>query len=167
MMGRLSVGDMAFRIVTLTDRPDLLGPVAAWIYGEWWSHLPGQSPENLAAMLLERRSSDRICESFVAIMNSVPVGTVTVLDHDIHTERWPELTPWIAAVYTVPEARRQGIADKLVSRATAFVKSRGVKNVYLWTTDRGEWYRRLGWEFIEYYDRDHTRVSLFKFDLNV
>ncbi len=57
-------------------------------------------------MLNERRMSDQIYESFVALLDSVPVGTATVLDHDIETERRPDLTPWVAAVYVIPEAQR-------------------------------------------------------------
>jgi len=79
--------------------------------------------------------SDQIYESFVALLDSVPVGTATVLDYDIETERRPDLTPWVAAVYVIPEAQRQGIGERLVLQATDVAQSRGFKTVYLWTTD--------------------------------
>jgi GNAT superfamily N-acetyltransferase len=158
---------MSSTIVTLSERPDLLTTVAAWIYEQWWSHLPEHSPKTIAEMLIERRNSDRMYESFVALRDSVPVGTATVLDHDIETERRAELTPWVAAVYVIPEARRQGIGEQLLLRATAFAESGGFKTVYLWTTDRRSWYERLGWRLMEEFDRGGVAVSFMKFESTV
>jgi GNAT superfamily N-acetyltransferase len=115
-------------------------------------------------MLTERRKSDPTYESFVALLDSVPVGTATVLDHDIHTERRADLTPWVAAVYVIPEARRQGIGEQLLLQATAFAESRGFKTVYLWTTDRRHWYERLGWQLMEQFERNSVLVSFLKFE---
>ncbi len=115
-------------------------------------------------MLRERRTSDQIYETFVALLDSVPVGTATVLDHDVDTERRPDLTPWVAAVYVIPEARRQGIGEQLLSQATAFTQSRGFKTVYLWTTDRRNWYERLGWQLIEQFERSNVLVNFLKFE---
>ena len=155
---------MSLTIVTLSDRPDLLTTVATWVYQQWWSHFPEHSAETLANMLSERRTADHIYESFVALLESVPVGTATVLDHDMDTERWPDLTPWVAAVYVIPEARRQGIGEQLVSQATAFSQSKGLKTVYLWTSDRRNWYERLGWQLVEQFDSHNALVSLLKFE---
>jgi GNAT superfamily N-acetyltransferase len=155
---------LSLTIVTLSDRPDLLATVATWVYEQWWSHLPEHSAATLANMLSERRTSDQIYESFVALLDSVPVGTATVLDHDVDTERRPDLTPWVAAVYVIPEARRQGIGEKLVSQATAFAQSKGFNTVYLWTTDRRNWYERLGWQLLEQFDSNSALVSFLKFE---
>ena len=155
---------MSLTIVTLSDRPDLLTTVAAWVYEQWWSHLPEHNAETLANILSERRASDQIYESFVALLDSVPVGTATVLDHDVDTERWPDLTPWVAAVYVIPEARRQGIGEQLVSQATAFAQSKGFKTVYLCTIDRRNWYERLGWQLMEQFDSNGALVSFLKFE---
>jgi GNAT superfamily N-acetyltransferase len=42
------------------------------------------------------------------------VGTATLLAQDVDTEQWPELSPWLAAVYVVPEYRHRGIGAALV-----------------------------------------------------
>ena len=155
---------MSLSVVTLSDRPDLLTTVATWVYEQWWRHLPEHSPETLADMLSERRASDHIYESFVALLDSVPVGTATVLDHDIDTERRPDLTPWLAAVYVIPEARRKGVGEQLVSQATAYAQSKGFETVYLWTTDQRHWYERLGWELLEQFEKNGALVSFLKCD---
>ena len=155
---------MSITIVTLSDRLDLLTTVATWVYEQWWSHLPEHDAKTVANMFIERRRSDRICESFVALLDSVPVGTATVLDHDVDTERRPDLTPWVAAVYVIPQARRQGIGEQLVSEASAFAHSKGFETLYLWTTDRQSWYERLGWQLMEQFDRNNVRVSFLKLE---
>ena len=155
---------MSLKFLTLSDRPELLSTVASWIYEQWWSHLPEHSVEILAKQLNERRVSDQICESFVALLDTIPVGTASVLDHDVETERRPDLTPWVAAVYVVPEARRQGIGEQLVSHATAFAQSKGFNTVYLWTTDHRNWYERLGWQLVEQFESSRGMVSILKFE---
>ena len=155
---------MSLTLVALSDRLDLLPTVAKWVYEQWWSHLPEHSAESLAEMLKERRALDHIYESFVALRDSVPVGTATVLDHDIDTDRWPDLTPWLAAVYVIPEARRQGIGEQLVSKVTEIARAKGFDTLYLWTTDQRNWYERLGWQLLEQFDKNGTLVSLLKFE---
>jgi GNAT superfamily N-acetyltransferase len=155
---------LSLAIVTLSDRPDLLTTVATWVYEQWWSHLPAHNPETLANALSERRASDHIYESFVALLDSVPVGTATVLDHDVDTERRSDLSPWLAAVYVIPEARRQGIGEQLVTQATAFTRSRGFETVYLWTIDRRHWYEQLGWQLLEQFESKGALVSILKFE---
>ena len=116
-------------------------------------------------MLIERKKSDHIYESFVALDDSVPAGTATVLDHDVDTERRPDLTPWVAAVYVIPEARRQGIGEQLVSRAITFAFSKGYKSVYLWTNDRRNRYEKLGWQLLEQYEHNNAVVSILKYEI--
>ncbi len=136
---------MSVEIVTVVQRPDLLKTVASWIYEQWWSHDPNHNPETIAALLMQRSSTDHIFASFVALYDSKPVGTATLLDHDVGTERRPDLTPWVAAVYVIPSMRRKGIGRTLVSHATKYAESHGINTVYLWTTDRTSWYEHLGW----------------------
>ncbi len=155
---------MSLTIVSLSDRPDLLAIVSMWIYEQWWSHLPEHSAETLAKMLSERRVTDKIYESFVALRDSVPVGTATILDHDVDTERRPDLTPWVAAVFVIPEARHLGIGEQLVSHTTAFALSKGFKTVYLWTTNRRNWYERIGWKLFEQFNNKNGLVSFLKYE---
>jgi len=52
---------------------------------------------------------DRMPLTLVASSELCPVGTATLLAHDVGTEQWPELSPWLAAVYVAPEYRHRGI----------------------------------------------------------
>jgi len=95
---------------------------------------------------LRRRRRDL---TLVASLNTLPVGTATLLAHDVGTEQWPDLTPWLAAVYVVPEHRRRGIGASLVNAIVSEAAAAGMDVLYLLTTEREEFYTQLGWEVFD------------------
>jgi N-acetylglutamate synthase-like GNAT family acetyltransferase len=88
-----------------------------------------------------------------------PVGTATLLAHDVDTEQWPELSPWLAAVYVVPEYRQRGIGAALVNAIVAQATVLGVGALYLSTVGREEFYARLGWQVV---DRREDKIVMSK-----
>jgi len=137
------------RIEQLGQRPDLLPTVAAWIYKEWWSGIAEETLESHTGKLGAHLTHDRIPVTLVASLEHRPVGTVTLLDHDVGTEQWPERSPWLAALYVVPAYRQRGIGAVLVNAAAAKATALGVGTLYLATTGREEFYARLGWEITD------------------
>lgn len=105
---------MQSQIEQLAERPDLLPTVAEWIYNEWWTEVEGASVGTLADLLRAHLVRDQIPLTLVASLNRCPVGTATLLAHDVETEEWPDLTPWLAAVYVMPEYRRRGVGAALI-----------------------------------------------------
>jgi N-acetylglutamate synthase-like GNAT family acetyltransferase len=62
----------------------------------------------------------------------------------------PQFTPWVAAVWVEPEARRHGIGAALVDRATRDGFALGIIRLYLCArSQRSVFYERLGWTVIE------------------
>ena len=53
-------------IEQLADRPDCLPIVAAWIYEEWWTHVPGANTDSLIGLLRSHLSRDRIPLTLIA-----------------------------------------------------------------------------------------------------
>ncbi len=137
------------RIEQLAHRPDCLATVARWIYEEWWTGQPGESPDTLAAAFREHLVPGRIPLTLVASIDERVVGTATLLEHDVGTEQWPDLSPWVAAVYVVPEFRRHGIGAQLVNAVATAAAELGVTRLYLWTSGREAFYAELGWETID------------------
>ena len=72
-----------------------------------------------------------------------PVGTASLVADDMSDR--PELTPWLASVFVLPEWRGQGIASRLVQRVEAEACANGIGYFYLYTPDQQALYRRLGW----------------------
>lgn len=122
--------------------------VAAWIYDEWWQDVEGSSVGNLTDLLRAHLVPDHIPLTVVASLDTLPVGTATLVAHDSGTEQWSHLSPWLAAVYVVPEYRRRGIGASLVN---AIVSAAAAETdiLYLLTTEREEFYARLGWKVFD------------------
>ena len=139
---------MQLQIEQLSEHPDLLPTVAGWIYSEWWTEVEGASVGTLTVSLRAHLTTDQIPMTLVASLERSPVGTATLLAHDVETEEWPDLTPWLAAVYVMPEYRRRGVGAVLVNAMVEKAASLGVAVLYLSTVGREDFYARLGWQVI-------------------
>lgn len=137
------------RIEQLARRTELLPTVAAWIYEEWWQDIAGSSVSKLMDLLRDHLVPDHLPLTLVASLDTLPVGTATLLAHDIGTEHWPHLSPWLAAVYVVPEYRRRGIGASLVNAIVSEAAAAGTDVLYLLTAGREGFYARLGWEVFD------------------
>ncbi|PRY67801.1 GNAT family N-acetyltransferase [Halomonas ventosae] len=130
-------------IVRLSADAPHLERVAAWQHAEW-SHLsPGETQASRLAALRGECGRAGVPSVFVAIAAGRPVGTASLVAHDLDSR--PDLTPWLASVYVRPEWRGRGIASSLVRRVEAEASGNGIERLYLFTPDRQALYRRLGW----------------------
>jgi hypothetical protein len=91
------------RIEHLAKRTELLAVISAWIYDEWWQDIPGSSLSAPTDLLRSHLVPNHIPLTLVVSLDTLPVGTATLLAHDVGTEQWSHLTPWVAAVYVVPK----------------------------------------------------------------
>jgi hypothetical protein len=71
----------------------LLPIVAAWIYNEWWTAVDGANLATVTDLLRAHLVDDQLPLTLVASLEHRPVGTATLLAHDVDTEQWPELSP--------------------------------------------------------------------------
>ncbi len=140
---------MQLQIETLPERPELLPIVAEWIYTQWWTEVEGASVATLSNLIRSHLIPDQIPLTLIASMDGRPVGTVTLLEHDVETEEWPDLTPWLAALYVEPEHRRRGIGAALIKDMIARAASLGVQTLYLSTVDQESYYAKLNWTVLE------------------
>jgi len=144
----------------LAEHPYAVPAVVAWLHSEWGQCVGATSVEEWIPRLQRRLSRGRIPTSFVALRDGVAVGTASLIEHDMSTR--PELTPWLAAVYVHPEARRQGIGSALVERAFREAAELGVETLHLFTPDQQRLYARLGWtprETTRYRNEEVTIMS--------
>lgn len=118
--------------------------IAGWQY-EQWGHLhPGETFTRWRRSLVTHCGSRGVPSVFVALCDTRPVGTASLVEDDMSMRR--ELSPWLASVFVLPDWRGQGIASRLVQRVEREAQDSGFAHCYLFTPDQQALYRRLGWE---------------------
>jgi predicted N-acetyltransferase YhbS len=150
------------RIEPLAEHAAFVPVVAAWHFGEWGHADPAGTVESWTAALAERTRRDGVPCTYVAVEGGVPVGSAALVDADMDTH--PEMTPWLAGVYVVPEWRGRGVGTALVRRAAARAAELGLRHLYLYSTRPG-FYARLGWRALGTEPHEGEVVTLMRLDL--
>ncbi len=135
------------KIATLAEHPDHVRTVSAWILNEWGSLTPGATLEKVETKFQTHLNRKRIPLTLLAFEGLAPVGTASLVLHDISNRS--ELSPWLAAVFVLPEQRGRGTGSRLVEAAERVAGQLGVPQLFLFTHDREGFYARLGWEAFE------------------
>jgi GNAT superfamily N-acetyltransferase len=130
------------QIELLADHPLLVRVISGWHFDEWSDRYPGTTRAAWTWELAGRCERDRIPVTFVAMVDSEPIGSASLVVCDMDTR--PELSPWLAAVYVLPAFRRRGIATALVTHALTQARQLGVGQLYLWTDTAASLYSQLG-----------------------
>ena len=135
------------RIEGIADHPELIETVAQWQWESWGNLEPGDSLAKRIAYLTEQAAHrDRIPTTFVALEEDEPLGSASLVAHDMDTH--PELSPWLASVYVKPAARGRGVASALVRRVVQEAARLGYARLYLFTEDAHGLYKKIGWQAI-------------------
>ena len=145
-------------IADLRECPQFFGTVADRIWRAWWK--PHGCPlDTITAGLRETLAPSPIPLALVAHQDGRFLGTASVIASDL-PER-PQFTPWVAAVWVEPEARRHALGAALFERATQACFDLGKARVYLCARrERHAFYQRLGWTKIES-DVGAARLGVF------
>ena len=150
-------------IVKIADRPDLVPIVAGWLWYEWW-HRDGYTLEQTHDAVAASVSPSGPPQTFVLVVDGKPIGTASLVTQDLN-ER-PDLTPWLAGVFIVPEARGQGHAIHLIKAVEAACRSAVIPLMWLYTAAAERVYARAGWRTVETLQRPGRRpVTLMLRDL--
>ena len=154
---------MPFTISDLRQRPEFFDNVAMRIWQAWWE--PSGTPlDTITGRLRENMLDTPIPLALVAHDGETFLGTASLIASDL-PER-PQLSPWVAAVWVEPEARRHGVGGALVDRITQDCFALGVNRVYLCARPRmTRFYEALGWAVIERKVGPHD-LSVFIRDKN-
>jgi predicted N-acetyltransferase YhbS len=126
------------------EHRDLIPVTVDWHMREF--DLSGDRDVWLRARTEEARLRGVPC-AWVAFEGDTPVGCVSLVARNMETR--PELTPWLAALFVLPEYRGRGVGDALVRRCQAEAEMSGFERLYLYTRGAQDFYRRLGWFPIE------------------
>lgn len=149
-------------IIDLKDAPQHLPTLAKWHHEQWANLNPGFSLAQRLDMMQAYLSDYPVPSTYVAV-DTEPMGSAALVASDMDSH--PEWTPWLASVFVAPAYRNQGIGGRLVKHAMDQAKKAGITGLYLFTPDREDFYRRLGWEaFTTEHYRGHA-VTIMRVDL--
>jgi len=94
------------QIESIADHLDWVPLIAGWHWQEWGDTDPLGSLAQWTHGLYERTLRDQIPTTYVAVEQRQPVGSVTLVEHDMEIR--VDLSPWLAGVCVRP--RRAGRA---------------------------------------------------------
>ena len=137
-------------VTTIAKRPDLLPVVADWLWREWWQR-KGRSLEQTQAIYAECCAEVGAPQTFVLLAGGTPVGTVTLARKDLDEK--PDLSPWLAGVFVVPEARGRGYVYRLLAAFDEACRAASVGTAWLYTNTAERVYLRAGWHVAEVIQR--------------
>ncbi|MCX2738460.1 GNAT family N-acetyltransferase [Pontibacter anaerobius] len=132
-----------FEIKYLYEVPQHFDTVADWIYRQWWQK-PGSTADVVKTPLREHMQAQPLPAAFVALEGDKPVGSVLLIESD-GVDALPDLKPWLAALYVLPEYRGQGVGKLLVQALEQHAQQADFTDLYLVATDRVSFYYDLGW----------------------
>jgi GNAT superfamily N-acetyltransferase len=130
-------------IVSIADRPDLAPIVAGWLWHEWW-HQDGYTLEQTRDAVAPSVSLSGPPRSFALLVDGKPIGTASLVAHDL--DERPDLAPWLAGVFVIPEARGRGHVVHLIQAVEAACRSAAIPVVWLYTAGAERVYARAGWQ---------------------
>lgn len=151
-------------IQNINDIPEYIPILAGWVYNEFIHNtIPDCSHQDILHAFSSRKN-DTIPMSFAAIIDELPVGTISLFENDLKT--MPDIGPWIAAVYVAPGYRGRGIASELVAHACYQAARLGYTELYLRTETAQGLYEKLGWQKVcDTQDELGRDVSVYKMNI--
>jgi GNAT superfamily N-acetyltransferase len=126
--------------------------VAKWIYDTFPHEFETTTFEEWLAVM---NHPERV--TFVALENGRAIGTASLDFEDLPPK--PDLTPWLASVYVLPDYRSQGIGEKLIAAVEREAVDKGFKHIYLHTSNRADFYAKRGWQIlleVDYWQKTNT-----------
>lgn len=151
-------------IKDLRQCPEALDTLASWHHQEWASLNPGQTLGDRQRKMQEYLESCFVPSTFVASNSGEQIlGSAAIISSDMETR--PELSPWLASVFVVPEFRKQGVGSDLVKHVMKEAKLAGFAKLYLFTPDQERFYENLGWSILESTDYRNHQVTIMYCEL--
>jgi GNAT superfamily N-acetyltransferase len=144
-------------ILPLSERPDLVPTIAEWHRLDDGGRMPLEAW--IEAHAVEARGAD-VPTAWVALIDGRPVGCVSLIASNMDTH--PELTPWLAALYVVPDARRRGVGSALTDRCEAHAASLGYRTLFLYTERAEPFYAERGWRLRGTEEYEGQRVAVME-----
>ena len=150
---------MKFKIVFLHDFPSAKKFCIDYVKNEW--NISLKEAEELVIPCLS--NNEKLPFGLLVLFNEEPIGLLLAVERndDVSTK----YSPWLVALYVKEEFRKHGIGRELVKRACEELKKRGYELVYIDTVSSRNFYKKLGWTFVEEVKWRDEKTSVFSLNL--
>lgn len=146
-------------MTTIAARPDLAPVVAGWLWEAFWRDA-GHGLEATLAAVEASVAQVGPPQTFVLLVDGTPVATASFVAGDLAS--MPELTPWLAGLFVLPDARGQGHARRLIAQVEAAAQQAGYQEIWLYTGSAEGLYTRAGWEVVERLPHGASSLALMR-----
>lgn len=116
---------------------------------------------------MTRTNRDRVPATCIAMFDDLPVGSVSLVEHDMPDRPGlAAMSPWLAGLYVLPAYRRLGVATQLVAACESGALRMGIARVYLYSSTARHLCERLRWERLadDFYEGE--TITIMAKDLN-
>ncbi|MBC9249555.1 acetyltransferase [Pseudomonas alcaligenes] len=132
----------------LRHHPQHCAQLAEWLYRQFPYEFSEQSLADWQAEFAAGQHNGDWAMR-IALQDCQPLGCAGLARDDLALR--PELGPWLACVYVLPQARGQGLAERLIEDVCTAAREQGHERLYLHTQDRADYYARRGWTLLEHF----------------
>lgn len=147
-------------IVYLANHQQYIPMLAPWLFGEWGHLNIGETLESRVARLQLHTGSPGIPCTLLALEGEMLLGSAALVENDLSSH--PQLTPFLASVFVIPEHRKKGVASALVKQVMNTAADLGFDTLYLITHDQQKLYAKLAWSPVEDLQYRGESVTLMK-----
>ncbi len=154
---------MRLELVTTSERPDLAAITGRWRWEAFFRADGIALDDMLEAERMGAATTSLMPKTFVMLTDGEAVGMASLVERDL--EDRPDLTPWLAGVFVLPEARRQGHATRLIAAVEDTARAAFISTLWLYTRSAEGLYARLGWVSAEDGNRRGSKYVLMRREL--
>lgn len=134
-------------IIRLEDSNNyIFDTILKWNYN-WWGIRNNNSLEEVECFLKHSLCTEKLPQTYVALINNEPVGMYQISMSDDLDSR-PDIYPWLINVYVDEKYRGKNICRRLMLSVNENAKKANLKELFLYTKHIGL-YEKFGFEFVE------------------
>ncbi|WP_374832904.1 GNAT family N-acetyltransferase [Paenochrobactrum pullorum] len=156
---------MVISIVTTKERPELAQITGAWRWEAFFSDTDVSLQDVVAIDVACTSEADILPTVWVLLKDEQAIGMITLCLDDL--ENRPELNPWLAGLYIVPQYRGQGHALQLIAHLETEAAKAAIKRLSLYTEGSVGLYSKAGWNVIETFDEKGGTYSIMQKQFNL
>jgi len=154
---------MDFIVDNLNKHPELIPDVAGDVYDNFIRDSIDDTTYEQVLSAFHNCYENKLPVRMVAIVDNKCAGSVSLIENDLSCRNY---SPWLAAINVREQYRNNGIGEELVNRIKEAARVLGYKELFLRTEHASDYYRKLGWEYLESCDDEFgDKPDVFKISL--